>query len=404
MKKFKHFLTEGRYTKNLHIEHLEDLVLSQGLAGSKIAINFLNSFKNAILGEDSNIHVGIKYDGSPSVIAGINPENGKFFVGTKSVFNKNTPKVNYTVEDINRNHPSRNLNMKLKLALEHLSKLNIEGVIQGDLLYTKKNLKVEFINNQSFITFCSNTLTYGVPVGSDLGKRIQESQMGVIFHTRYLGETLSTMNANINIDISELQETKEVWYENSNYRGKLDNFSEEAINELSDILKESDEIIQNLDVQAIDKLSKNQKLKRVIRTFHNNKIKEGRQIPDSSVYVNELIEYVENKFTRESHLLNTQEGRVKKLSIGEYYITNFFKNKDQLRSIFKVQELFVRAKNILLNNLDEDNRIKTFVEGSQGLEATSGEGFVCVNESGDVIKLINRSVFSYLNFNIPKNW
>ena len=37
------------------------------------------------------------------IICGVNPENGKFFVGTKSVFNVN-PKINYTTGDIRKNH------------------------------------------------------------------------------------------------------------------------------------------------------------------------------------------------------------------------------------------------------------------------------------------------------------
>ena len=45
--------------------------------------------------------VSVKWDGAPAVFCGINPENGKFFVGTKSIFNA-TPKINYTNADIKR--------------------------------------------------------------------------------------------------------------------------------------------------------------------------------------------------------------------------------------------------------------------------------------------------------------
>ncbi|MFM7856879.1 MAG: DUF6267 family protein, partial [Flammeovirgaceae bacterium] len=68
---------------------------------------------------------------SPAIFTGINPENGKFFVGTKGVFAKNA-KLNYTPEDIDENHPVPGLNKKLKIALEYLPELNIKGVIQGD--------------------------------------------------------------------------------------------------------------------------------------------------------------------------------------------------------------------------------------------------------------------------------
>ena len=48
------------------------------------------------------LNMSVKWDGAPAVFCGTNPENGKFFVGTKSVFNK-TPKINYTPTDIRRN-------------------------------------------------------------------------------------------------------------------------------------------------------------------------------------------------------------------------------------------------------------------------------------------------------------
>ena len=70
--------------KNLHIEHPEDTILTGDLS-------VLDAFTDGM-----NNSYSVKIDGSPAIVWGTNPENGKFFVGTKSVFNKRTPKVNYT--------------------------------------------------------------------------------------------------------------------------------------------------------------------------------------------------------------------------------------------------------------------------------------------------------------------
>ena len=78
--------------KNLHLEHPEDTILTGDLS-------VLDAFSNRMHNSYS-----VKIDGSPAIVWGVNPENGKFFVGTKSVFNKKTPKINYTVEDICNNH------------------------------------------------------------------------------------------------------------------------------------------------------------------------------------------------------------------------------------------------------------------------------------------------------------
>ena len=97
---------------------------------------------------------------APAIICGINPENGKFFVGTKSVFNKN-PKVNYTNADISKNH-SGELASKLSIALKELKRLGIKGVLQGDFLFSQSDLKKISLDGEDMISFTPNTITYAV--------------------------------------------------------------------------------------------------------------------------------------------------------------------------------------------------------------------------------------------------
>ena len=103
--KFMEFLTESKEGKNVHLEHLEDDVLNNGSSGAINALNFLRSLRNMLAGHTgSKMNVTTKWDGAPAIFAGVNPENGKFFVGTKSVFAKNA-KLNYTDDDkIGRAH------------------------------------------------------------------------------------------------------------------------------------------------------------------------------------------------------------------------------------------------------------------------------------------------------------
>ena len=160
---FKQYLTEAKEGKNLHLEHLEDEVLNNGINGTRGAINFLQSLRDMLAGNAKrSVNVTVKWDGAPAVFAGINPENGKFFVGTKGVFNK-TPKVNYTDADIDTNHPSGGLNEKVKVALKYLPKLGIKGVLQGDMLFTQSDLSTETIDGVSYTTFQPNTITYAIP-------------------------------------------------------------------------------------------------------------------------------------------------------------------------------------------------------------------------------------------------
>ena len=188
MQSFKQFLNEE---KNLHLEHIEDEVLNNGVDGTRQAINFLRGLRDMLAGSSKSgkqVRITVKWDGAPAIFAGTNPENKKFFVGTKGVFNKDA-KLNYTPEDIDRNHPAEGLNRKLKIALEELSKLNIKGVIQGDMMYTSEDLKDETIDGEEFLTFKPNTIVYAIPKNSDLAKEISSSKMGIVFHTKYTGNT-----------------------------------------------------------------------------------------------------------------------------------------------------------------------------------------------------------------------
>ena len=132
---FKKFITEQ---KNTHMTHIEDKVLYGGVNGTRDAINALRSLRDMLSGVDKG-NVSVKWDGAPAIFAGTDPRDGKFFVAKKGIFNKN-PKVYKTDADIDAD-ASGDLATKLKLSLKHFANLGIKGVIQGDLLFTKSDLK-----------------------------------------------------------------------------------------------------------------------------------------------------------------------------------------------------------------------------------------------------------------------
>ena len=192
MKKLSIFLTED---KNTHLEHLEDDILNAGLAGGQNAINFLSSLSDMLQGNTKRpMNVTVKWDGKPAIFAGTNPENGKFFVGGKHIFNK-TPKINYTVADIKKNHGTGGLADKLIVALKTLPALGIPGIWQGDLLYTDDDLGREDMDGERMVVFTPNTITYAVPDNSILGERIKRSKIGVVWHTTYSGKTMADLTA-----------------------------------------------------------------------------------------------------------------------------------------------------------------------------------------------------------------
>ena len=107
--------------KNTHLEHLEDDILNSGAVGGFNVVSVLRSFGNMLTGTKSDLSVTTKWDGAPAIICGTDPVTGKFFVGTKSVFNKITPKVCYDNVDVDRFYESEVLRAKFeKLSCKHL--------------------------------------------------------------------------------------------------------------------------------------------------------------------------------------------------------------------------------------------------------------------------------------------
>ena len=164
------------------MEHLEDEIINNGVSGATTAIQFLNSLKDMLSGGKSKTNVTVKWDGAPAIFAGINPENGKFFVATKSLFNK-VPKINYTQADINANHGSDGPVDKLKVALKTLPDLGMKGIYQGDIMFSKGDLKKQTIDDVSMLTFGPNTITYAVPEDSDLASTIRKASLGAVSYT-----------------------------------------------------------------------------------------------------------------------------------------------------------------------------------------------------------------------------
>ena len=215
--------------KNTHLEHLEDDILNQGSLGGKNAIAFLRELGDFLHRQRSNLTITTKWDGAPAVVCGTDPENGKFFVGTKSVFAKTEPKICYTVADITKFYGAEGqLAQKLRKCLIHLKNLNIRGVLQGDLLFTDDKV-TRIINGESVISFRPNTITYAVPTDSKLGREIAAAELGIVFHTRYTGPTISEMSASFGVDVDKLTKDSSVAVFSSTFRDAsgVANFSPE---------------------------------------------------------------------------------------------------------------------------------------------------------------------------------
>jgi len=408
--KFTEFLTEGvkKEGANLHLEHIEDEVLNRGVSGARDAINFLRSLRDMLAGHaDAKVATTTKWDGAPAVFCGINPDNGKFFVGTKGVFNVN-PKLNYTDADIDTNHPSEGLNAKLKVALRYLPKLGIDGILQGDMMFTKGDVQKKTIDGVKYIIFQPNTIVYAVPEDSALAKTMLSAQMGIVFHTSYTGKTFSDMKASFNIDINHLKTTKDVWFRDAYFidASGTASFTEKETKEVTYALSDAGTLFQKINSMTLNRISTNETLLVQIKTFNNTKVREGKAITDTVKHTQELIKWVEEKLNKEILAAKKEDTKLKRQAEKNEIMRFYRNNNGELIKIFNLMNDLVIVKNMIVNKLQQMKQVThTFLQTDDGYKITNPEGFVAVDKlSGGAVKLIDRLEFAHANFTAAKNW
>ena len=397
---FTGFLTEA---KNLHLEHLEDEVLNNGVTGTRGAINFLRSLRDMLAGSiKSSVNVTVKWDGAPAIFAGINPENGQFFVGTKGVFNKNA-KINYSHKDIDRNHPARGLNQKLKVALTELSKLGIKDVLQGDMLFTQEDLEKKTIEGKQYITFQPNTIVYAVPKES--ASQILSSKMGIVFHTTYSGKTMEDMSASFRVNLRGLSKSSSVWFSDATYKdtsGTI-NFNKAETNEMSNVLSQAGKTFQTLKADVLNHIGDSD-INILVKTFNNTKVREGEKITDTRQHTRGLIAYVYDKLKKDVDKVKRPETKKEKQLTMDNKMKFFRSNSSQLVKIFDMQNILVDVKELIIRKLEKSKGVMdTFVRTDKGYRVTQPEGFVAVDHMGKAVKLVDRLEFAHQNFTAANN-
>lgn len=399
---FRDFITEQ---KNTHMTHIEDKVLYGGVKGTREAINALRELRNMLAGQGGSAKLSTKWDGAPAIFAGIDPRDGEFFVAKKGIFNKN-PKVYKTASEIDAD-TSGDLASKLKDALKYLPELGITGVIQGDFLYSQKDLKAKSINGVKYVTFHPNTIIYAVPY--EQATEIRKSKIGIVWHTSYSGTDFESMKATYGVNVSRFKNSKNVYSADAMLRDvSRATMNEKETAEVTKYLSQAGFLFNKIAGSTLRDLEKNQELAQLIEQYNNTYVRRGAMLPPSQTHVTRLIKWIEQKFQAEADKRKTEKGKAvqyKRLDD----ILKFFsvKNKKSLISMFELQKNLVFAKLKLINKLNSISKLDTFVQTNRGYKVTGDEGFVAIDDlGGDAVKLVDRLEFSYNNFSadVLKGW
>ena len=389
-----------------HLEHLEDEMLNYGVDGCKAAVSFLKELKKMLGNQESSGFMQTKWDGAPSIICGTNPMNGMFFVGTKSVFAKTNPKLCYTHEDVDAFYDG-DLAIKLKTSLDYFSGLGIDGVVQGDLLYTESDLKTESINGERLYTFRPNTITYAIPTDHPIGVAAKRAKIGVVFHTHYTGSYVPEMQAAAGAKVDGNSDVLVVKNDTPMHRvgfsraemQKFDNY----ISKIERMCQICGDFLDELVDMSGSTGDAKFHISTYLKQFFNSEIKNARSIGNVDEAMYDMLNFYGAKMEKELAKIKTVANLTKKRNLvynsQNYVVDNVYKFKSMLALYKELQAV----KQMVIDKLDHLEEFRTFVQTDKGYKVTTPEGYV-LHKDGSMIKFVNRLEFAYNNFTLQKQW
>lgn len=402
--RFDEVLTESR----TGITHIEDLVFIDGYFGVTHAIETLADIAEELsTGAESTNKITTKWDGSPAIFAGTDPEDGKFFVGTKSAFAKKVPRRIKKLSDVNKFYPDQEeegdrgeLRHKLTVAFKNLKGLSrSERVFQGDMMFTQEDLHTETIDGEQMLIVHPNTVVYAIPVGSTLANEMQAAQMGIVWHTVWDGgPTVNDMTPSPLGD-TKLPPAKGVWQDNATYKNYtgIATLTKSEQEKIKQRMLTAVGLRKDVGASGFAKVFANKDFEKHLLPFVNNRVRAGKHAEKPAAFLKAFLEFYKEKLLAGADNL-TQSAQEKRQQKVQDMIAFIKDNKETLFGIINLYNAIVEMKMMLFKKLNRIDSMKTFKKTENGFEVTSHEGFVAINKKGGVVKLIDRLEFSRLNF------
>lgn len=388
--------------KNTHLEHLEDEILNSGTAGGFNAITFLRQFSDMLSGKSSDLNITTKWDGAPAIICGTEPVSGRFFVGTKSVFNKVNPKICFDDTDVDRFYTGQ-LASKIKDCLKYLPQLNISGIVQGDLLFTAEDKRSGIVGGNRVICFTPNTITYAVDRNSRTGSVVHLSKLGIVFHTKYKGDTLQTAEVVPLKKAPKYHSTEDVFVASANFidatgsslfdEGDLYTFNAH-INRAQGALKQSSKFLDILQGQGRSNLM----MHLLIKKFFNQRIRAGRGIVNAKTMVAEFAQFYRIAIQTEKGKKKTDATQKKYDNMESDGLLFIAHHRREFYFLVAAYISIRSAKKMVIDQLNKVGTIKTFI----GQTPTNPEGYVVHNDKS-MMKFVDDE-FRLANITVDKTW
>lgn len=385
MYQFSQFIVENvpEVERLSHLEHAEDHVINAGEKGARHAIRHLIGVHHALLQHNTPVKLSTKYDGAPSIVFGTHPETKKFFVASKSAFNKN-PKINYSHEDIDKNHGhAPGLADKLKTALTHLPKATPHGKIyQGDVMHTP-DIKKE---KGGKIHFKPNTINYSVDKTHPEGQKVAKAKIGVAVHTEYSGKKHADLKASFGPDTSKFKEHPDVHIMHTHTDSGTVNYKPEHRVKFFSHINKAKKAMEGHDFSHLD----HDEHKMHLKTYINQTVRD-----QSKPSVAGLKKHVALKHEAMKSKVKMDATKAKIDAKAQGHLEHINQHSDAIKNTLKIHKHLQDAKHTLVKSLETSDHYKHDIEGRK----TGPEGHVAYL-GGHATKLVDRGAGGFASSNL----
>jgi len=356
------------------IQHAEDLVFWEGSKGASRALNALKSLEGK-----EHQKVTIKWDGSPAIIFG-RDDDGEFILTDKSGFSAKgydgKVKSAEALEDMllsrsggkNRDNPNyQAFAAKMKTIFDEYEKAlpqDFRGYFKGDLLY----FTTPPVKNGNYV-FKPNVVEYAVDVDSDLGKRIGESQTGVVIHRQ-----MDLEGSESEVKDGDIFQGSEVLVVPPVSVEEPAEVTDSQTDELEQVIKQNARGLDELLNQDTLTQNKMKDFPNILYTYTNSKVDTGME---------DLGKDFMSWLERQPRISERKKENVKE------YISQ---HENAFSALWRVVSAIMTVKNGIIDQFDAQKKsVQQSMAGEKG-----GEGYVLAHPEGD-IKLVPRQTFSRIN-------
>ena len=272
------------------------------------------------------------------------------------------------------------------------------------------DVKSENIDGKSYLTFQPNTIVYAVEKDSELGKMINKAEIGIVWHTSYTGNSFEDMKAKFGTPIvPKLRKSSKVWMDDATYRdvSGTATFTDKESKLVTKLLSSAGSKFRRIGGRIINDISNNEEFSKIFTTFNNTYVRAGTPFPLPRKHLKDFFKYMNERLKKDLDKVKSPAGKQRAEQKNKGLQRFAIRNEGALLNLLSLMNDVVNAKRMIIDKLNQANRMPMFLRTVNGFKITDQEGFVAIDKlKGGAVKLVNRLEFSKANFSpdIIKGW